>query len=94
MCFRCLTFIFLWDEGAATLRLRGVLVWCYASLDSSEYIILRVHFSPIVDYYENNVIPCYVLLIAFQEKKYDAAWRASSKDGIAAIRSHQDAINK
>ena len=76
------------------LWLRRVLTRCYASLDLSEYIISYVLFlPPIVDYYQNNVLPCYVLLIAFQKRK-DAAWRASSKDGIAAIRSHRDAINK
>lgn len=73
--------------------LRQALARCYASLDLSEYVILYVHLSPIVDYYQKNVSPCYVLLIAFQKKK-DAVWRASSKDGIAAICSHQGAINK
>lgn len=37
--------------------------------------------------YQNNVIPFFMLLIAFQ--KQDAARRASSKDGFAAICSHR-----
>lgn len=42
--------------------------------------------------YQNNMIPFFILLIAFQ--KQNVAQRASSKDGFAAICSHQDAINK
>lgn len=39
------------------------------SLDVSECVISDVHLSPMADYYQKNLIPCSVLLIAFLNKR-------------------------
>lgn len=50
----------MWSKGKmkglwlCNSDLRRALAWCYASLDLSEYVILYVHLSPIVDYYQKN----------------------------------------